>query len=81
MQEENNHLMSMNEDLMSKLRRSDILLNRVNEELARYRTADGKTPHVDLDEAQRLQSKVQVYIREAVDDMMQTGSFERKTVL
>jgi kinesin family protein 15 len=64
MQEENNNLMMMNEDLMCKLRRSEVLLNRVNEELARYRAADGKTPNLDLDEEQRLRSKLKVCIRE-----------------
>lgn len=64
MQEENNNLMVMNEDLMCKLRRSEILLNRVNEELARYRTADGKTPNLDLDEEQRLRTKLKVCIAE-----------------
>ena len=62
MKEENNYLRLMNEDLMSKLRRSEMVLNRVNEELARYRAADGKTPHLDLDEEQRLRSKLQVHI-------------------
>jgi hypothetical protein len=43
-----------------KLRRSDILFARVNDELARYRIADGKTPFLNIDEEQCLRSKLQV---------------------
>jgi kinesin family protein 15 len=57
--EENNALRLQNEDLNVKLRRSDILFARVNDELARYRIADGKTPFLNIDEEQCLRSKLQ----------------------
>jgi len=36
------------------------LFARVNDELARYRIADGKTPFLNIDEEQCLRSKLQV---------------------
>ncbi|KAI5059960.1 hypothetical protein GOP47_0024380 [Adiantum capillus-veneris] len=57
--EENNQLRLKNEDLATKLRRSEVLLTRVAEELAQYREADGRTPYIDFEEEQRLRLKLE----------------------
>ncbi|KAL3700311.1 hypothetical protein R1sor_018333 [Riccia sorocarpa] len=57
--EENNALKSQNEDLSGKLRRTEILFTRVNDELARYRTAEGRSPFLNFDEEERLRKKLQ----------------------
>ncbi|MCO5566578.1 hypothetical protein L7F22_020255 [Adiantum nelumboides] len=57
--EENNQLRLKNEDLATKLRRSEVLLTRVAEELAQYREIDGRTPYIDLEEEQRLRLKLE----------------------
>ncbi|CAM6100965.1 unnamed protein product [Calypogeia fissa] len=57
--DENNSIRLQNEDLSGKLRRMEILFTRVNDELARYRTAEGKTPFLNFDEEARLQKKLQ----------------------
>ncbi|XP_024388572.1 kinesin-like protein KIN-12F [Physcomitrium patens] len=57
--EENTTLRRKTEDLSSKLRRTEILFARVNDELAKYRTAEGKTPFLNVDEEQCLRSKLQ----------------------
>ncbi|BBM96977.1 kinesin family member 15 [Marchantia polymorpha subsp. ruderalis] len=57
--EENNALKTQNEDLSGKLRRTEILFTRVNDELARYRNAEGKTPFLNFDEEDRLRKKLQ----------------------
>lgn len=59
-QEENHTLKTHNEELSSKLRRTEVRLSRVNEELARYRASCGRNPCVDFDEEQRLSTKVKV---------------------
>jgi hypothetical protein len=48
----------------------EIMFARVKDELARYRTAAGRTPFPNLDEEQRLKSKLQVPFlpREGPDD-------------
>ncbi|OVA15456.1 Kinesin [Macleaya cordata] len=56
--EENNVLKVHNEDLSAKLRRTETILSRVKEELARYRASDGRSPFIDLDEEQRLHNKL-----------------------
>lgn len=53
-------LKTHNEELSSKLRRTEVRLSRVNEELARYRASCGRNPYVDFDEEQRLITKVKV---------------------
>lgn len=58
-QEENNTLRYQNEDMCAKLRRTEVLLARVNDELAKYRAAEGKTPFINIDEEQCLRSKLQ----------------------
>eukprot|EP01018_Ginkgo_biloba_P015827 Gb_22755 [translate_table: standard] len=58
-EEENNALRAQNEELSARLRRTEVLLARVNDELARYRTADGRTPYISIDEEQRLRNKLQ----------------------
>ncbi|XP_077215305.1 phragmoplast orienting kinesin 2 isoform X2 [Tasmannia lanceolata] len=57
--EENNSLKIQNEDLSAKLQRTEGLLSRVKEEVARYRASCGKNPYVDMDEEQRLKNKLQ----------------------
>ncbi|XP_057869677.2 kinesin-like protein KIN-12F isoform X1 [Cryptomeria japonica] len=57
--EENNVLRAQYEDISAKLRRTEVLLARVSDELARYRTADGKSPYISIDEEQRLRNKLQ----------------------
>ncbi|KAI3872118.1 hypothetical protein MKX03_033179, partial [Papaver bracteatum] len=56
--EENNVLKAHNEDLSAKLRRSEIILSRVKEELARYRASEGRSPFINFDEEQRLHKKL-----------------------
>ncbi|XP_022725985.1 kinesin-like protein KIN-12D isoform X2 [Durio zibethinus] len=65
--EENNMLKIQNEDLGAKLRRTELVLSRVREELAHYRASIGKNPHINFDEEQRLNNK----LRESDDDRMQ----------
>ncbi|KAL7002771.1 hypothetical protein U1Q18_003927 [Sarracenia purpurea var. burkii] len=52
--EENNFLKSKNEDLSIKLQRTDAILARVKEELARFRASNGRSPFINFDEEQRL---------------------------
>ncbi|KAK1358771.1 kinesin-like protein KIN-12D [Heracleum sosnowskyi] len=54
----NNLLKAENEDLGRKLRRSEGILSRVKEELARYRAANGKNPCIYIEEEQRLDNKL-----------------------
>ncbi|XVF45199.1 hypothetical protein PTKIN_Ptkin02bG0185700 [Pterospermum kingtungense] len=65
--EENNMLKIQNEDLGAKLRRTEVVLSRVREELAHYRSSVGKNPRVNFDEEQRLNDK----LRESDDDRVQ----------
>ncbi|KAK6253602.1 hypothetical protein QUC31_015322 [Theobroma cacao] len=65
--EENNMLKIQNEDLGAKLRRTEVVLSRVREELAHYRASIGKNPHINFDEEQRLNNK----LRESDDDRVQ----------
>lgn len=53
-------LKAQNEELSSKLRRSEGILSRVKEELARYRAANGKNPCIHIEEEQRLNNKLKV---------------------
>ncbi|XP_024367331.1 kinesin-like protein KIN-12F isoform X4 [Physcomitrium patens] len=57
--EENNLLRIQNDELTGKLRRAELLHTRNADELAKYRTAEGKTPLLHFDEEQRLRSQVQ----------------------
>jgi kinesin family protein 15 len=52
----------MNDDLRAKLRRSELLFARVNDELAQYRVSEGKSPFVNIDEEELLRSKLQVML-------------------
>ncbi|XP_068653780.1 kinesin-like protein KIN-12F isoform X2 [Aristolochia californica] len=56
--EENNLLRTQNDDLSSKLRRSEITLSRVKEELAGYRASLGKDAYIDIDEEERLENQL-----------------------
>ncbi|KAI3978944.1 hypothetical protein MKX01_016119 [Papaver californicum] len=56
--EENNVLKAHNEDLSAKLRRSEIILSRVKEELARYHASEGRSPFINFDEEQRLHKEL-----------------------
>ncbi|KAM3742966.1 hypothetical protein ACB098_07G108500 [Castanea mollissima] len=56
--EENNVLKIQNEDLSTKLRRTEVMLSRVKEELARLRASIGRNPYIDYDEEQRLSMKL-----------------------
>lgn len=49
-----------NEDLSAKLRRSEVFLSRVKEELAQYRASIGRNPYINFDEEQRLNNKLKV---------------------
>lgn len=53
-------LKAQNEELSLKLRRSEGILSRVKEELARYRAANGKNPCIHIEEEQRLNNKLKV---------------------
>ncbi|CAB4320692.1 unnamed protein product [Prunus armeniaca] len=48
-----------NEELSTKLRRTEVILSRVKEELARFRASCGRNPYVDFDEEQRLSAKLE----------------------
>ncbi|XVE49142.1 hypothetical protein DITRI_Ditri01bG0058600 [Diplodiscus trichospermus] len=65
--EENNMLKIQNEDLSAKLRRTEVILSRVREELAHYRASTGKNPNINFDEELRLNNK----LRESDDDRVQ----------
>ncbi|XP_047340595.1 kinesin-like protein KIN-12D isoform X2 [Impatiens glandulifera] len=52
--EENNILRSQNDEFCIKLRRTESILSRARDELAHYREMNGKSPHIDYDEEQRL---------------------------
>lgn len=54
--EENNLLKIENEDLSNKLRRAEVILSRVKEELARYRASCGRS--IDFNEEQMLSNKL-----------------------
>ncbi|XP_027191010.1 kinesin-like protein KIN-12D isoform X2 [Cicer arietinum] len=56
--EENNTLKIQNEQLGTKLRRSDIFISRVQEDLARLRSSAGAKPYIDFDQEQRLRRKL-----------------------
>lgn len=60
LQDENNTLRLQVEELGNKLRRSDMMFARVKDELERYRIGAGKTPFPNIDEEQRLKTKLQV---------------------
>ncbi|CAK7329803.1 unnamed protein product [Dovyalis caffra] len=66
-EEENNSLKIQNEDLSAKLRRVEINLSRVKEELAHCRASIGKSPYIDFDGEQRLMNK----LKETEDDKVQ----------
>ncbi|KAH9311588.1 hypothetical protein KI387_026623, partial [Taxus chinensis] len=57
--EENNALRVQHEEISAKLRRTEVLLARVSDELAQYRTCDGRSPYISIDEEQRLRNKLQ----------------------
>ncbi|CAK9267106.1 unnamed protein product [Sphagnum jensenii] len=57
--DENNALRIQNDELSGKLRRAELLYARVNDELSKYRSADGKQPFLDIDEEQRLCNMLQ----------------------
>lgn len=59
-QDENNLLRIQNEDLSTKLRRAEVIVSRVKEELASYRASTGRTPYINFDEEQRLNNKLKV---------------------
>lgn len=59
-QEENNQLKIQNEELSAKLRRAEIFLSRVKEDLARLRASAGAKTRIDFDEEQRLMIKLKV---------------------
>ncbi|KAK8518820.1 hypothetical protein V6N12_012061 [Hibiscus sabdariffa] len=65
--EENNTLKSQNGELGAKLRRTEVVLSRVRDELAQYRASIGKSPYVNFDEEQRLNNK----LRESDEDRVQ----------
>ncbi|GBG58637.1 hypothetical protein CBR_g36 [Chara braunii] len=57
--EENQILKTRVEDLELKSRKESMYLQRALEELAKHRTAQGKPPGLNIDEEQRLRSKVE----------------------
>lgn len=63
-QEENNKLKIQNEELGTKLRRSEIFMSRVKEELSSLRISAGAgiKPCIDFEEEQRLMIKFKVGI-------------------
>ncbi|POO03052.1 hypothetical protein TorRG33x02_011130, partial [Trema orientale] len=65
--EENNTLKIQNEDLSTKLRRTEFILSRVKEELACFRASNGRNPYIDFDEEKRLSTK----LKETEEEKMQ----------
>ncbi|KAI4332059.1 hypothetical protein L6164_016998 [Bauhinia variegata] len=65
--EENNKLKIQNEELSAKLRKTEIFLSRVKEELARFRASFGVKPYIDIDEEQRLIIKLKENEEEKVE--------------
>ncbi|KAL2344857.1 hypothetical protein Fmac_006142 [Flemingia macrophylla] len=65
-QEENNTLKIQNEELSAKLRRADIFVSRVKEDLARLRASAGMKTRIDFDEEQRLMMKLKEIEEEKV---------------
>jgi kinesin family protein 15 len=65
-QDENNSLRIQNDELSGKLRRAELLYTRVCDELAKYRTAEGKLPVLNIDEEQRLRNKLTVNFRSTI---------------
>ncbi|GMI74546.1 hypothetical protein HRI_001123900 [Hibiscus trionum] len=65
--EENNTLKIQNGELGAKLRRTEVVLSRVRDELGQYRASIGKSPYVNFDEEQRLNNK----LRESDEDRVQ----------
>ena len=59
-QDENNSLRRQNEDLSAKLHRTEVIISRIKDELARYRASSGKSPYINFDEEQRLVNKLKV---------------------
>ncbi|KAG0565723.1 hypothetical protein KC19_7G010200 [Ceratodon purpureus] len=57
--DENNSLRIQNNELSAKLRRAEHLNTRISEELAKYRTAQGKSSALNIEEEQRLRIKLQ----------------------
>lgn len=49
-----------NEDMNLRLQRSEQILSRVKEELARYRSSSGKGPYIDFDEEEQLRKELEV---------------------
>lgn len=62
LQEENNLLKHQNEDLSIKLRRTEAILSRVKEELARFHASNGLNPFINFDEEQQLDDKLKVCV-------------------
>ncbi|XP_024385089.1 kinesin-like protein KIN-12F isoform X2 [Physcomitrium patens] len=54
--EENNSLRIQNNDLNAKLRRAEHLNTRISDELAKYRTSQGKPSTLNIEEEQRLRT-------------------------
>ncbi|XP_048337159.2 kinesin-like protein KIN-12D isoform X1 [Ziziphus jujuba] len=65
--EENNMLKIRNEDLSTKLRRTENILSRVKDELASFRVSNGRNPYIDFDEEKRLSAK----LKESEEEKMQ----------
>lgn len=59
-QEENNLLKTRNEDLNSKLHRTEAYLSRVKEELGHFRAANGRSPVIHFDKELQLHEKLKV---------------------
>lgn len=53
-------LKNENDDLTFKLRKTEAILSRVREELAHFRAANGRSPRINFEEEQRLESKLKV---------------------
>ncbi|XP_057787421.1 kinesin-like protein KIN-12D [Salvia miltiorrhiza] len=56
--EENNSLRCQNEELSSKLHKTEAILSRVKEELTQFRVANGRSAYIDFDEEQLLHKKL-----------------------
>ncbi|CAJ1939382.1 unnamed protein product, partial [Sphenostylis stenocarpa] len=65
--EENNKLKTQNEELSAKLRRAEIFLSRVKEDLARLRSSAGMKTSINFDEEQRLMIKLKEIEEEKVE--------------
>ena len=74
-QEENNALRIQSNDLSAKLRRVEHVNARFSDELAKYRIAQGRPPLLNIDEEQRLRTRLQAAQEQSSELAKKLASF------